>query len=90
VSTSRRSSSLFARLTALAALALLPTTCGEEKPFECKSPAECVGRPSVNTCKVVGGKGRCVIGCVSSGGSHNCPPNYTCGGMADDGSNYCI
>jgi hypothetical protein len=71
------------------ALALFLTTCGDDKPPECQKPAECVGKPDANTCKVVGGHGRCVYECVLIDGKDNCPPLLHCTGTSDDGSTYC-
>lgn len=85
-----RSSSPIARLTAALALALTLATCDEEKPFQCTKPADCLGRPGGGACKVVAGKGRCVVDCALVNGMHNCQPAYECTGMADDGSTYCV
>jgi hypothetical protein len=71
------------------ALALLVTSCGDDKPAECTKPAECVGKPLANTCKEVAGHGRCVISCIVVDGQDNCPSLYKCTGTADDGSQYC-
>jgi hypothetical protein len=73
----------------LLALALCLTTCGDDKPWECEKPAECVGKPQANTCKVIGGHGRCVVECLLVDGKDNCPPSFHCTGTADDGSLYC-
>jgi hypothetical protein len=71
-------------------LGLLLTTCGDEGGMDCQKPADCVGRPAGNYCKVVSGKGRCVIDCLpAADGKDNCPATYTCTGHADDGSLYC-
>jgi hypothetical protein len=71
-------------------LGLLATSCGDDKPFECEKPADCVGRPAGNYCKMVSGKGRCVIDCApATAGTDTCPPTLTCNGHADDGSFYC-
>jgi hypothetical protein len=71
-------------------LALSLTTCGEDKPFECTKPADCVGKPAGNECKFVAGKGRCVVACTPvTTGSDGCPPTAKCTGMADDGSDFC-
>ena len=70
------------------ALAAFLATCGDEARPECKKPAECVGKPGANTCKIIGGHGRCVIGCT--GGQDNfCPPPLKCTGTADDATNFC-
>jgi hypothetical protein len=72
------------------ALALCLTTCGDDKPFECTKPADCVGKPAGNDCKVVGGKGRCVFLCLpATSGSDGCPPTAHCTGTADDNSTFC-
>jgi hypothetical protein len=79
-------------LASLGLMVLLLTTCGDEKPFECKKPAECVGRPGGgNECKQVGGKGRCVTGCrpPAAGEIETCPISTKCDGKADDGSTFC-
>jgi hypothetical protein len=84
-----RTRSLASWLTA-AVLALALATCGDDKPWECEKPADCVGRPSGNYCKEVSGKGLCVIECLlGADGKDTCPPTYTCTGKADDGSLYC-
>lgn len=72
-------------------LALSLTTCGDDKAFECSKPADCVGKPAGNECKIVGGKGRCVIACApaTGGASDGCPPTAHCTGRADDGTDYC-
>jgi hypothetical protein len=76
----------------LIVLALCLTTCGDDKPFECTKPAECVGRPNGNDCKKISGKGQCVFACapVSGGGSDVCPAPSHCTGTADDGTTYCL
>jgi hypothetical protein len=71
------------------ALALFLTTCGDDKPWECTKPAECVGKPAGNQCKQIAGRGRCVIECLVADGRDSCPPTYHCTGTADDGSLYC-
>jgi hypothetical protein len=78
------------RFAAAAAVALMAATCDDYKPFECTKPADCVGRPDVNACKILGGKGRCVQECLVANGTHNCPPTYECTGKADDNSTYCV
>jgi hypothetical protein len=89
VGTTRRSRFSIARLTTTVAIALLLVTCGEDKPFECTKPAECVGRPGGGACKVVGGKGRCVVDCAVVDGKDNCPPSYHCTGKDDAGGAFC-
>jgi hypothetical protein len=74
------------------ALALSLTTCGDDKPFECTKPAECVGKPGGNDCKKVKSKGQCVFACapVTGGGADGCPVTSHCTGTADDGTNFCV
>ena len=90
MSNTRRGSFSIARWTAAFAVALCLCTCDDGQVFECKKPAECVGRPGADTCMVIGGKGRCVVGCASVNGMDNCPPAYRCAGTADDGGTYCV
>jgi hypothetical protein len=71
-------------------LGLLLPTCGDEQRAQCQKPADCVGKEGGNYCKVIMGKGRCVIECLPGpDGKDNCPPLFTCTGHADDGSLYC-
>jgi hypothetical protein len=72
------------------ALGLLLTTCGGDNGPECVKPADCVGRPGGNYCKMIAGKAHCVTECLpAADGKDNCPPTYSCSGHADDGSLYC-
>jgi hypothetical protein len=71
------------------ALSLSLATCGDDKPWECQKPAECIGKPVANTCKEISGRGRCVYGCAVVSGNDSCPPTYHCTGTADDGTLYC-
>jgi hypothetical protein len=73
----------------LLALALLLSTCGDDGPLECKKPVDCVAQMGANTCKIVGGHGRCVIGCAMTETADSCPISYRCGGRADDGTTFC-
>ena len=72
------------------ALTISLTACGGDQPWECQKPADCVGKPGGNYCKVITGKGRCVVECLpAADGKDNCPPTYKCNGTADDGSLFC-
>ena len=78
-----------AKKLAAGALLLLLGACGDDPAPGCKKPADCVTVAGANTCKVVGGRGRCVIACTLIDGKDNCPATYRCGGTADDGSQFC-
>jgi hypothetical protein len=66
----------------------LAASCGSDDN-ECHQPADCVTVPVADSCKQIGKRGVCVLGCAVVNGTDSCPAPYTCTGKADDGSPFC-
>jgi hypothetical protein len=78
-----------ARRAALLLVLASPVTCGDDGPPQCQHPADCATVQGADSCKMVKGRGVCVLACAVANGQDSCPSPFHCTASSDDGNKYC-